>query len=146
MIDFQAPATLDVVVYQGQDWGVVLEFYIDEEQTLPLDLTGYEVDMDVRESPLGTSSLVVALSTREAGEGAGRATIVEDTEGAPYRVRMALTAEETAELPWRGRPKRRLPARVDYFYDVELTAPDGSVRRVLRGKWTFDAEITVRES
>lgn len=143
-----APANYDFPpVYQGAVWNPILAFFQDEAQTIPVDLTGYEVDMHVRSKPSADFDpvLIVALSTRAAGEGAGRITFT-DANGVPGDpslgcVRLLLTSAETAAILWDGSASN-IPALMTFYYDIELVAPGGAVQRVMRGKWPFDAEIT----
>lgn len=142
MADAQ-PVTYDFPpILQGSEWEPVLQFFQDKARTLPLDLTGYEIDMHVREKPAADidATIIVALSTRLVGEGANRIIIVDNdpTQGA---VQLRLTAAETESIPWDGQA-RGVPAVINFWYDLELVAPSGRVQRVMRGKWPFDAQIT----
>jgi hypothetical protein len=142
MADAQ-PVTYDFPpILQGSDWEPVLQFFQDKARTLPMDLTGYEIDMHVREAPAADiePTIIVALSTRAVGEGAGRITVVanDPTQG---KVQLRLTAAETEAIQWSGQA-RGVPAIMTFWYDLELVSGTGRVQRVMRGKWPFDAQIT----
>lgn len=142
------PANFDFPpIYQGTEWTPVIQFFQDDDQTIPLDLTGYEVDMHVRRKPSADMdpNVMVALTTRSEGEGAGRITFV-DGDGLPAdpdegAIKLFLTSEETAAIKFQGQAAS-IPAIMTLWYDIELVAPSGRTIRVMRGKWPLDAEVT----
>ena len=77
--------------------------------------------MDVKYSPTSTTSIVTLTSAN------GKIT-VGTTDG---MFTLALTATETTAL-----------TAGNYVYDLEVTAPDGTVTRLLEGGFTVFQEVT----
>lgn len=129
-------------VLQGSDWRIQLQLFSDKAQETPIDLSGCEIDMHIRDVPAADASdqLLLALSTRATGDGAGRITFV-DNDPTQGKIQLDLSANDTTVLVWEGNA-RAVPAIAVFWYDIELTNADGRVQRIMRGKWPFDAEIT----
>ena len=89
---------------------------------LPVDLTGYTADMQVRKF-VDSTSVLVELSTAN-----GRITI----NGALGQINLTLTAAQTAALS---------PAD-SYVYDLNLTSPSGYVYKILQGTFILNASVT----
>lgn len=154
MADPSAPAEQDLTVYQGQDWVAVFELYQDTANTIPFDLTGYEIDMHVREGVADSeASLKMAASTRSTGDGAGRIRIVNrqssgeaDPDGGEYPpdgvFTVTLAAGVTAAVAPTRKPRAGSAATATFLYDIELTSESGIVTRIMKGVLTLDLEVT----
>lgn len=87
----------------------------------PVNLTGYTAKMQVRQN-VSASDVLLELSTTN-----GRLSI----SAMSGQVTMIFSATTTAAITWsRGK------------YDLELTALDGTVTRLLEGEITVSKEIT----
>lgn len=85
-----------------------------------LDLTGYTARMQVRPE-VESDSILVELTTEN-----GRITLGD----AAGTVSLYIAASDTAALDKSG------------FYDLEIIAVDGTVSRILKGKFDLDPEVT----
>lgn len=112
------PGRYNISVYQGTTFTLAPVWKIDG---LPVNITGYTADMQVRPSVDG--ALLVELSTAN-----GRAVI----DGAIGKITFTLTAEETSVLP-----------SGTYFYDFNLTAPDDTVTKILTGSFVVQNSVTM---
>jgi hypothetical protein len=87
---------------------------------LPVDLTGYSADMQVRDV---SNSLIVELSTSN-----GKASI----NGPLGQTTLTLTATQTSAA--------NLPAG-NYNYALNLSNPSGAVYQILQGAFTVSASV-----
>lgn len=85
----------------------------------PIDLTGYSAELQIRASVESTTTFLSLTST---------AGITLQPAGL---ISILITPAQT----------RTINARKG-IYDLELTAPGGTVRRLLEGKVTFSPEVT----
>lgn len=111
------PAKYDLYVPQGATFDRTLTLELDGE---PVNLTGYTAAMDVRkeyESVTATLELT-NLSGIQLGGNTGTITI-------------GITASQTAAI-----------IAGNYKYDLELTAPDGTVTRLIYGDFIVSREVT----
>jgi hypothetical protein len=104
-------------VYKGTTFTLAPVWKIDN---LPVDITGYTADMQVRYAT--DTAIIVELSTAN-----GRAVI----SGALGKVTLTLTASQTAAL-----------AANNYIYDLNLTAPDSTVTKILTGAFVVAESVT----
>lgn len=111
------PGRYNINVYQGATFTLAPVWKIDG---LPVDITGYSIDMQVRPTTDGT--LITELSTAN-----GRAVI----SGALGMVTLTLSATETALL-----------TSGTYMYDLNYTAPDLTVTKILTGNFVVNAAVT----
>lgn len=89
--------------------------------SVPVDLTGYSAHMQVRDAP-GTLPVLLDLSTANGG------IVLGGTAGT---VTLYASATTTAALAWsKGR------------FDLDLTAPNGDVIRLLQGGVVVSPEVT----
>ena len=156
MADPAAPAEVDLTVYQGQDWTALVELFTDAAQTAYFDLTGYEIDMHVREGVADSeASLKIAASSRSTGDGAGRIVVLGrqssgevDLDGGAIPsdgvFRVTLAAAVTAAVAPTKKPRPGSAATANFLYDIELTSASGIITRVMRGAFTLDLEVTRR--
>lgn len=112
------PGRYNIKCYQGTTFSLSPQWKINGTY---VDVTGYTAAMDVKYSPTSTSS-IITLSTSN-----GRIT-VGTTDG---KFTLALTSTQTTALP-----------AGNYVYDLEVTAPDGTVTRLLEGGFTVFQEVT----
>lgn len=154
-VDFSAPAEIPLEFRQGSPFEVVLQFFQDEAGTIPVDLTGYELNMHIREgvadsgAPLVASLSSVATSDLDArifvvpiaSDGTPDLSGAEDpTSGAVF---LRLLSTETADLKTAKPPKQRsYPVEIPLFYDLEAKPPDGQAFALAFGPLTGTAEVT----
>ena len=111
------PGRYNINVYKGTTFTLAPVWKIDN---LPVDITGYTADMQVRYAT--DTAIIVELSTAN-----GRAVI----SGALGKVTLTLTASQTAAL-----------AANNYIYDLNLTAPDSTVTKILTGAFVVAESVT----
>ena len=123
-----SPQKQNFKVYQGATWEHRL-LLTNAPAGTPLDLTGFQARMQMREE-IGSSTSVMDLTSAN-----GRLVITNPTEG---EIRILVSAADTALLPLDGEKKT-------YVYDIEvfrpLPAPE-FVRRVFEGKVDCFPEVT----
>jgi len=113
------PGRYNIKVYIGSTFQLKPRWKIDGKY---VDVSGYDANMVVKNSPTSTSS-IVTLSTFN-----GRIVM----GGANGTFTLNLTATETAALP-----------AGQYVYDIELTAPNGGiVTRLLEGGFIVYEGVT----
>lgn len=111
----------NLVIEQGATFDTTVTW---EAAGSPVDLTGYAARMKVAEDYDSTPVLSLT-SSPAAGLTLG---------GAAGTIRIVITDEQTAALTIESGK-----------YDLELEAPDGTVRRLLRGNVTVLPEVTADE-
>ena len=111
------PGRYNINVYKGTTFTLAPVWKIDN---LPVDITGYTADMQVRYAT--DTAIIVELSTSN-----GCAVI----SGALGKVTLTLTASQTAAL-----------AANNYIYDLNLTAPDSTVTKILTGAFVVAESVT----
>lgn len=134
------PAEVDFIVQQGDSWVQPVQLFQDADQTTPFDLTGYGIRMQVRNRPTAgstDSATLIELSTVAAG---GKVVITDPAAG---QFELRLTDAETAAIAVVSeRHSPSFPEIAEYYYDLELVAADGTVRKMMRGRWKLIAEVT----
>jgi hypothetical protein len=113
----QAPATLDLICYQGASFDYQLTWNLNDT---PVDLTNYDARMQVRPS-YNSSSVVLNLT-------AGTGITLGGTAGTVF---IEATPTQTAAI-----------AAGQYVYDLEMVAAGGAVTRLVEGRFTVDPEVT----
>lgn len=111
------PGRYNISVYQGTTFTLAPVWKIDG---LPVNLTGYTADMQVRVAT--DQPIIIELSTAN-----GRAVI----NGGLGQIILTLTAGETSTL-----------TEGTYLYDLNLTAPNSTVTKILTGNFTVQASVT----
>jgi hypothetical protein len=115
------PARYDITIYQGTTYSRTFAFR-QANGTTPIDLTGYEARMQIRES-VDSETVLLELTTEPAN---GRLTI----NGAAGTVAALVSATDTSAIAW-----------TEGVYDLELV--DGlNVSRPLYGKVRVSPEVT----
>ena len=112
------PGRYNMKVYQGSTFSLAPQWKIDGTY---VDVTGYSAAMSVKNSPTSASTIISLTSAN------GKIT-VGTTNG---KFTLALTAAETTAL-----------AAGNYVYDLEVTAPNGTVTRLLEGGFTVYEGVT----
>ena len=110
------PGRYNINVYTGTTFQLSPTWKVDN---LPVDLTGYTADMQVRDV---SNNLITELSTAN-----GRITLTP----ALGTINLTLTASQTAAL-----------APGNYNYDLNLTSPGGFVYKILIGAFIINASVT----
>lgn len=113
----QAPATLNLVCYQGASFDYSLTW---RTNGTAVNLTGYSARMQVRES-YDSGTAVVSITS-------GTGITLGGTAGS---IILELTPTTTAGV-----------ASGQYVYDLELQTSGGYVTRLLEGNFTVDPEVT----
>lgn len=116
-----------IEIGQGETWrmGLRLRNPVDPDTGSgggPIDLTGYSVRMQIRESI--TSPAPLYALTSEVGGG----ITVDGPEGV---LRILIADDETASWVWRYG-----------LYDLEIESASGETTRLLRGEVEVSAEVT----
>ena len=112
------PGRYNMKVYQGSTFSLAPQWKIDGTY---VNVTGYSAAMKVKNSPTSVSSIIDLTSAN------GRIT-VGTTDG---KFTLALTAAQTTAL-----------AAGNYVYDLEVTAPGGTVTRLLEGGFIVYEGVT----
>jgi hypothetical protein len=115
----QTPGKLDLVAYQGASWDYTLTWLAGGT---PVDLTGYQARMQVRESYDSTAT-ILSLT-------AGTGITLGGTAGTIY-----LEADATTTAGFDGVPNKQ------FIYDLELENA-GIVTRLVEGTFTINPEVT----
>ena len=112
-------AVRNLVIEQGATWEQGLQY--NDSNGDPMDLTDHTARMHIRES-YDSAEAFIELTTEN-----GRITL----GGALGTIVLYISDEDTADLDFSS-------AR----YDLELALPDGTVKRLLRGKVKLLLEVT----
>lgn len=115
----QTPGKLNLVAYQGASWDYTLTWL---SGGTPVNLTGYQARMQVRES-YDSDSTILSLT-------AGTGITLGGTAGTIY-----LEASATTTAGFDGTPNKQ------FIYDLELESA-GVVTRLLEGTFTINPEVT----
>jgi hypothetical protein len=118
MSEMQKTPEYGLVVHQGADWAVTMTY--TDENDLPIDLTSYEAQLQVRRKPGG--DLLLDMSTDN-----GKITIV----GASGEIGLALANAVTAAL-----------AALAAEYDLFIKSPGGTYTPLVRGDFTVIPRVT----
>lgn len=105
--------------YQGATFNPIFVSTIDDT---PVDYTGYTAKMQVRRYQKDDSDLIITFDSATNG-----ISLTSYGWVAPYAL-----PNQTTSLPLGN-----------FFYDIELTAPNGTVTRYLQGRFTVDGQVTV---
>ena len=112
------PGRYNIKVYQGSTFSLAPQWKIDGTY---VNVTGYTAAMSVKYSATSVSTIISLTSSN------GKIT-VGTTDG---KFTLALTAAETTAL-----------AAGNYVYDLEVTAPNSTVTRLLEGGFTVYEGVT----
>lgn len=115
-----AAAKLKLLIEQGATFIKVLTWKTGSP-AMPVDVTGYTAHMQIRSS-VDTEEVLADLSTENGGIVMG---------GDTGSITLTIPATQTAGFTWNGG-----------VYDLEITSPDGIVRRLVYGTVTVSKEIT----
>lgn len=150
-----APAEIDFECLQGSPFQTVLEFFQDDAGTLPIDFTGYRIDMQIREGVADSGAAIVkSISTVGSSDADARIFYIgQNSDGTPNidaaadptngMIYFYLSSEDTGEIKSSKAPKpRAYPAVANFFYDIEATPPGGEPRRIAFGKFDVTLEVT----
>jgi hypothetical protein len=115
---------LDFKVPQGETFVRNIEVNEDDGETSQdMDLTGFSIEMQVREKFESNDPTLTASTDNDK--------ITITTPATQGKISIEFTAAETAAL----RPRK-------YVYDIEYTAPSGAVVRMLQGDFIVSAQVT----
>jgi hypothetical protein len=112
------PGRYNINVYKGTTFSLAPVWKIGGT---PVNMTGYTADMQVRAA--SDTAIVVQMSTAN-----GRAVITP----ALGKTTITLTAVQTAAL-----------TAGTYIYDLNLTAPDSTVTKILQGAFVISESVTM---
>jgi hypothetical protein len=117
----QAPATLNLTMYQGASFDYQLTWNTTEGTvTSPVDLTNWSARMQVR-STYQSSTAVLSFTS-------GSGITLGGTTGS---ILIEATPAQTAGV-----------AEGQYVYDLELVSPGSAVTRLVEGSLFCDPEVT----
>lgn len=112
-------ARLNIVIEQGADLDKTLTW--KDSAGVPIDLTGFSAEMDIRDSQPDPITLY-ELSTVN-----GRIVL----GGAAGTIQLLIPAADSEAFTW-----------TSGVYDFELTDTSSKVRRLFKGTITIDPEVT----
>jgi len=107
----------DIYIDQGTDYEQAFEYQIDG---VTVNLTGYSAAMQVRAAVTSASPVLTF------GVGTGLTM-----GGVAGTVTLAVTDAQTTAIPAGA-----------YVYDLELTAANGTITRMMQGAFYIDGEVT----
>lgn len=110
----------DITIEQGATWYRPFQWF-EADGTTPIPVAGYLARMMIRHS-YGDPSPQVSLDSD---------TIGGIVLSAPNHIDVTITAVQTAAMTAKNG-----------VWDLELVAPDGTVKRFLKGTMTLDLEAT----
>jgi hypothetical protein len=113
------PASHEILCLQGATFNPI---YVSKIDGTAVNYTGYSGKMQVRKYQNTDSDLIYTFSTALGNLSLTSAGYVAPT----------ATAAVTTAFPIGN-----------YFYDIELTAPDGTVTRHMQGVFTIDGQVTL---
>ncbi|HSS09401.1 MAG TPA: hypothetical protein VLL25_05925 [Acidimicrobiales bacterium] len=108
------PQVVDLNIFQGDTFALQVVVSVAGEPATPADLAGYQAASQIR--PTAPAEEVLAEF---------EATITDNV------ILLGLSPEKTAALPARGG-----------VWDVQITAPDGRVTTLLRGRVAVTEQVT----
>jgi len=110
----------NLIIEQGATFSFNIE-WTESDGVTPVNLTGYTAEMDIRAS-YDDPNTIIQLDTTN-----GRITL----GGTAGTIQLLISAADTAALDF-----------TSAVYDLELTAPDGTVTRLMEGGVSFSPEVT----
>ena len=152
MADTQQWVKRDFACDQGSSWRRAVKFWQDVGKTAPVNLTGFQVDMHIREGVADSAAaLVKQLSTRVGSSGIR--FVAQNLDGTPNLsgtpdpangwVLLEMSDEETTLLVPSKLPKpKSFPAPALFYYDLELTSGAGETQRRMAGNFSLSLEVT----
>lgn len=124
-VSLEAP-TVDITVQQGK----TAEFRFSSSfEGAPLDLTGYDIRMQVRQTYAATTTLINCTLQN------GRASFIDASAGT---FRLSLQPDDTSGV----NPRLFQEDTLDAVYDIEFQAPSGAVSSGPKGLFTIKREVT----
>jgi hypothetical protein len=139
---------------QGSEWRRYIRFWQDEAKTIPVDFTGYAIDMHIREGVADSGSGVQAhLSSRAGSDETQRIFFIGvNSAGEPVpevedetsgMVMLLLSADDTRQIVPTKVAKRGL-VEATFVYDMEWTPPGADPQRKMAGDFVLSLEVTRR--
>ena len=110
----------NLVIEQGATFSFNI-LWTESDGSTPVDLTNYTAEMDIR-ATYDDPATIIQLDTTN-----GRITL----GGTAGTIQLNISATDTAALSFDSA-----------VYDLELTAPDGTVTRLMEGGVSFSPEVT----
>lgn len=122
--------TVNLAIEQGAYWRQ--EFLYQDSTGEPIDVSGYEAQMQLRVTASTPDPPVATLATAAAPVQPGDEPAGTITLGDEGSIVIEMPADATALIP--ARP---------YAYDLELVPPDhGKTVKFIRGQVAVEAEVT----
>lgn len=113
------PSKLNFILRRGSTLRRTLTWYQDERQTTPVDLTGYDAKMQIRDL---SGVLVIELSVFNGGITLG---------GAAGTISLYISDTASGAV-----------VEDKCIYDLEMTATNGDVIPLVAGSFSFQDQIT----
>ena len=111
------PGKLNLICPQGSTFSKSLTYEIGN---IPVNLGGYSARLQVRKTH-SSKNPVIDINTNNGG-------ITVDENGV---IAFIVSATETSEIP-----------AGNYVYDLEIISTDGSIQRLVEGKFEITPEVT----
>jgi hypothetical protein len=108
------PGVASLAIYQGDDYAAVVTVMGDGDT--PADLTGYTAQSQIRSGPADADPVIAAT--------------VNTAVVLPNFINLTISHTDTATL------------KGNYVWDLQLTAPDGTIQTILVGKVQVTPEVT----
>jgi len=114
---------VNITVDQGatSSW----DFILTDENTDPINISGYTAHLQVRRDYDTTATIIDASTTN------GKIVIT----GAQGKIDVELDPDDTKDIRFQG-------ATLEGVYDVEITSGTGVITRVAEGTFTIRREVT----
>ena len=119
------PAVRNLVIEQGQS--VEVPFAVTRNN-LALDLTGYDLRLQVRRTYADTSTLVNCTLAN------GKLVWLTQNQGT---FKLVLVPTDTASIRFKAGEDS-----IDGVYDLELVSPNATVYKACKGSFTINREVT----
>jgi hypothetical protein len=116
---------LESIVRQDRFDGAIFNLIDDGDPAQPIDLTGVTAIMQVRQNLIDrTLPALLELTTPEATLGG---LVISDAANGQIQIQLI----NSVNIPSGG-----------YFYDIQITFPDGSILTPIFGQWQILEEVT----
>jgi hypothetical protein len=117
----------DIVAHQGSS--IRIDFALTNQASLPLDMSGYTLRLQVRKSYADTSTLINATLAN------GKLVWIAQASGTFYLL-LGPTDTNTLRFPTDN------PGSLEAVYDLEIESPTGFVTKPCHGLFTLTREVT----
>lgn len=152
MADTQQWVKRDFACDQGSGWLRAIKFWQDAGRTMPVDLTGCLIDMQIREGVADSGALLVKQLSNRSGSsgvrfigqtGGGLPDLAASPNPSNGWIVLEMSDAETVALQSSKLPKpKSFPALAQFYYDLEITDSLGQTQRRMAGNFNLNLEVT----